>query len=59
MQPKLEDFIRLNASKSDLCSNYNGYSKEIKQMLKNVYSCCFRFCLHRPQILFLLNKIYD
>lgn len=59
MQKTMEDFIRENASEKDSCAKYYVYSKEIQKMLKNLYSCCFRFCLYKGQTLFVLNKALE
>lgn len=56
MYKTVEDFIEYNTSTSDLCHNYKKYNKEVQNMLKNVYVCCFRFCLYKAQTIHMLNE---
>ena len=59
MNKELKLFISKHATENDLCYNYLKYPKEIQQVLKNIYSCCFRFGLYTAQILFVLNKTLE
>lgn len=55
MYKNVEDFIKYNACEKDLCYFYKSYNKDVQNMLKNIYSCCFRFSLYKSQVVFMLN----
>jgi len=56
MYKTLDEFINYSVDKKDLSFDYKLCTKEVKSMLKNLYSCCFRFGLYKNQIILMLNK---
>lgn len=56
MYKTLDDFIKHCATDKNLCFYYKDYSKEVKKLLKNIYSCYFRLNLYKSQILFMLDS---
>ena len=59
MYKNVEDFIKYNTTEKDICHYYKKYNKEVQKMLKNIYSCCFRFSLYKSQIIFMLNSALE
>lgn len=56
MYNKIEDFIEKYATQDDMCYYHKAFPENVKKMLKNIYSCCFRYNLYPKQSLFLLNE---
>ena len=52
----LEDFIKENTNRTNLCYYYSEYSEEVQESLKNIYAACFRFGLYKSQILYMLDE---
>lgn len=59
MYKTFDDFIKYALDKKELCSDYKNYSKEVQNMLRNIYACCFRFGLYKNQIILMLNKAIE
>ena len=55
-QQKIEDFIKGNTNRTNLCYYYSEYSEEVQESLKNIYAACFRFGLYKSQILYMLDE---
>lgn len=53
---EFKEFIRTVATKTDACSYYKDYPKEVQESLENIYRACWRFNLTDRQTIYMLNE---
>lgn len=52
----LAKFINKRATSQNLCYYYTSYSKEVQEMLNNIFKSCWRFGLYTSQTLYILDE---